>query len=122
MVTEHAAAQYRIGPSRARRGRGGALMSSRLAGQKRSPWPGRAAICMAAGAIVAGLAWMHPPSRALLASATTKATAGLSLVNPALVSDYFLLQATLCPARYGFSCAPENQPPNLRVVPARRTL
>jgi hypothetical protein len=97
-------------------------MTSRVVGRRRSPWPGRLLFWLACAAALVGLTYVHGPSRVRLIRYTERVVTGFSLVDPALVSDFFLLQATMCPWRYGFSCAPENQPANLRVVPGRRTI
>ena len=97
-------------------------MSSRTIGGRRSPWPGRLAVCLASSAILAALAFIHAPSRVRIVLITERLVTGFSLVDPGLVEDSFLLQATMCPWRYGFSCAPDNQSPKLRVVPGRRTI
>ena len=97
-------------------------MSSRTVGGRRSPWPGRIAVCVASSAILVGLAFIHAPSRVRIVQITERLVTSFSLVDPVLVKDYFLLQATLCPWRYGFSCAPDDQPASLRVVPGRRTI
>jgi hypothetical protein len=97
-------------------------MASRIAGRRRSPWLARLLFWLASGAALVGLTFIYSPSRIGLVRFTERLVTGFSSVDPALVSDYFMLQATMCPWRYGFSCAPENQPANLRVVPGRRTI
>jgi hypothetical protein len=97
-------------------------MTSRIVGRRRSPWPGRVLFWLACGAALVGLTYIHAPSRVRLVRFTERLVTGFSSVDPALVSDYFMLQATMCPWRNGFSCAPDNQPANLRVVPGRRTI
>jgi hypothetical protein len=77
---------------------------------------------LASSAALVGLTFIHQPTRVRLVRFTERLAIGFSMVDPGLVADYFLLQATMCPWRYGFSCAPENQPANLRVVPGRRTI